>query len=69
MLVVIVLIPMVALPPRTRTFTIPRSITIQDDNVGASPSREKELRRFNSISMTTGPQHVNTPSRIIGEFR
>lgn len=50
---------------RPAPFTIPRSITIQDDGVG--PSRERELRRVNSIGLS-GPR-VDVGSRVIGEFR
>jgi hypothetical protein len=55
------------LPAKHTTFTTPRSVTIQE-NATVSPQRELELRRQNSISITS-PQQVDAPSRIIGEFR
>nr|XP_031860422.1 uncharacterized protein CI109_004032 [Kwoniella shandongensis]KAA5527494.1 hypothetical protein CI109_004032 [Kwoniella shandongensis] len=53
-----------------RSFNIARSVTIQEDpQTHARPSdRERDLRRFNSISMA-GPARVDSASRVIGEFR
>ncbi|RSH91845.1 hypothetical protein EHS25_009215 [Saitozyma podzolica] len=54
---------------RRTTFTIPRSITIQDDGPQQiSLQRELTLRRQNSISITSPPV-VDSRSRIVGEFR
>ena len=52
---------------RGHLYTVPRAVTIQDDG-GQSPTKERDLRRFNSISMN-GSRHIDGPSRIVGEFR
>lgn len=41
-----------------------RSVTIQDDEETA---RQLRLRRQNSVG--AGPRQVDTPSRVVGEFR
>ncbi|TXT12929.1 hypothetical protein VHUM_01330 [Vanrija humicola] len=50
-----------------RTFALPRSITIQEDD--EAPHRENRLRRQASISIATGPQRGDTASRLVGEYR
>ena len=55
-------------PLTGRTFTIPRSITIQEDHI-RSPARDKEIVRHNSISFTNGPARADGPSRVVAEFR
>lgn len=62
--------PSAGLPARNTTFTIPRSITIQDDRERRqSVSRDLDLRRQNSVSFATGPVRVEPSTRIVGEFR